>query len=476
MLINNKVVFRFNEDSIGIVFLEYRLGKINIKKVKTITTENLLNGNFSTEENVDFTRIYLKKNKMLGKKAIAILSVDGIITRLVQVPSMGKKDLMSFIRNNINEYFTVNMGEYYYDYKIVEIEKDKGKKFNVLLVVIPKIKLKDVCNFLQSSGVTIERITIYPDCIADLFEYREEENIAILDFTRNKAIVTILEGDKIFLHSSSHIELPEGIDKDYEELLDNVGYFLNFYSSRHFGDRVHKIYLLGEEVEDEKLSTLINGQFDIPVERGIRSIVKKIGYSSDIDIDKFGDVLGCNLNLKEIYNKNIDFNKVINGHWEKLDNKRLLASTISILVLITVGWILFSNYYINIQLTKYNTEKLDKQIKRLELVNKEYHTLKNREKEYKEKERVVNTIKEDEFNYMYYLEQLKKGLPSNILVNSIYVDKEKIDLIVSINNSTLDKVKLVVAINNMGIFQHIEIDSIKLDNTETEGKFTLKIK
>ncbi|KAJ51623.1 hypothetical protein CTM_11810, partial [Clostridium tetanomorphum DSM 665] len=105
MLINNKVVFRFNEDSIGIVFLEYRLGKINIKKVKTITTENLLNGNFSTEENVDFTRIYLKKNKMLGKKAIAILSVDGIITRLVQVPSMGKKDLMSFIRNNINEYF-----------------------------------------------------------------------------------------------------------------------------------------------------------------------------------------------------------------------------------------------------------------------------------------------------------------------------------------------------------------------------------
>lgn len=476
MLAKNKVVFRFNEGSIDIVLLQYKFGKAIIKKAKTITNESLKSNHFSTEENISFTKVFLKKNKMINKKAIAIVSLDGVITRLVEVPLMKKKDIESFIKNNIDEYFTVNMNEYYYDYKIVEMEKDKIKKFHVLLVVIPKVKLNDISSFIKSSGLDIERITIYPDCIGDLFNSREEENVAIVDFIRGRINVTILDGDKIFLHSNFPIEMVDNMEESYEELLDNIGYFLNFYSTRHFGNKLDKIYLLGQAFYEDSFINTLNEQFNIPIEQGITAIVKNTVTSDDIDINEYGDVLGCNLRLKDIYNKTINFNNVMESDVSKREKRNIIANMIVVFSIITVAWISIAQYHINNELSKYNTNNLDKEIKRLGQVNKEYDSLQIRKLEYEKKEKAINIINKDEFKYIYYLQELKKGLPSNVLVSDVYVDKEKVDITVNINNSTLDKVKLVIAINDIGIFQHIELDSIKLDNSENEAKFTLKIK
>lgn len=476
MLAEDKVVFRFNEGSIDIVLLQYKFGKTIIKKVKTITNESLKNDHYSAEENVNFTKAFLKKNKMMNKKAIAIVALDGIITRLVEMPFMKKKELKDFIKNNINEYFTVNMNEYYYDYKIVQVEKDNIKKFHVLLVVIPKVKLNDLSFFIKSSCVDIEKITIYPDCIGDLFNTRKDENIAIVDLVKDRINVTILEGDKIFLHSNSFIDMSDNIEENHEELLDNIGYFLNFYSTRHFGNKVDKIYLLGEAFGDDNFSNILNGQFDIPIEEGITSIAKKVSALDNIDINAYSDVLGCNLRLKEVYNKTIDFNKVMELGVSKTKEKNILITIIIIFSVITIGWISTAEYYIRKKLPNYDVSNLNKEIKRLEQVNKEYDVLQNRKLEYEKKEKVIDTINKDDFNYIYYLQELKKGLPSDVLVSDVYVDKEKIDITININNSTLDKVKLVIAINDMGIFERVELDSIKLDNTENEAKFTLEIK
>ncbi|WP_027626697.1 type IV pilus biogenesis protein PilM [Clostridium lundense] len=482
MLAKNKIVFRFNEGSIDIVLLQYKLGKSIIKKVKTITNESLKNNHFSTEENINFTKVFLKKNKMINKKAIAIIALDGVITRLVEIPFMKKKDIESFIKNNIDEYFTVNMNEYYYDYKIAQMEKDKVKKFHILLIVIPKAKLNNISFFMKNSGINIERITIYPDCIGDLFNLREDENVAVIDFIRGRTNVTILEGNRIFLHSNFPMEMldnvEESYEESYEELLDNIGYFLNFYSTRHFGNKLDKIYLLGQAFYKESFISTLNEQFNIFIEQGITDIVKNTAICDDVDmsINEYGDVLGCNLRLKEIYNKTINFNNVIESDVSKRKERNIITNMIIFFSIITIAWISVAQYYINNELPKYNTTNLDKEIKRLEKVNKEYDSLQSRKSEYEKKEKAIDIINKDEFKYTYYLQELKKGLPSNVLVSDVYVDKEKVDITVNINNSTLDKVKLVIAINNIGIFEHIELDSIKLDNSENEAKFTLKIK
>lgn len=476
MLAEDKVIFRFNEGSVDILLLQYKFGRTIIKKVKTIANESLKNNHYNVEENVNFTKVFLKKNKMINKKAIAIVNLDGIITRLVEMPFMKKKELKDFIKNNINEYFTVNMNEYYYDYKIVQAEKDKVKKFDVLLVVIPKVKLNDLSFFIKNSCVDIERITIYPDCIGDLFNVREDENIAIVDLVRNRINVTILEGDKIFLHSNSFIDMPGNIEESYEELLDNIGYFLNFYSSRHFGNKVDKIYLLGDVLNDESFSKALKGQFNIPIEKGIKSITKKVFAANDININEYSDVFGCNLKLKEVYNKDIDFNKVMELGVSKTKEKNILNIMVIVFLIVTLGWISIAEYYINKEMPSYDMSNLDKEIKRLEQANKEYDVLQSRKLEYEKKEKVIDDINKDNFNYIYYLQELKKGLPSNVLVSDVYVDKEKVDITININNSTLDKAKLVIAINDMNIFERVELDSIKLDNTENEAKFTLKIK
>ena len=47
-----------------------------------------------------------------------ILSIDSIVTRQIEVPAMKDKDLKDFINNNIGDYFTVNTGDFYFDYKV----------------------------------------------------------------------------------------------------------------------------------------------------------------------------------------------------------------------------------------------------------------------------------------------------------------------------------------------------------------------
>ncbi|MEW9096319.1 MAG: hypothetical protein AB2417_14670 [Clostridiaceae bacterium] len=466
---NKKLVFRFNEDSIDIVLMEYKFNKTIIDQYKTLIIKNEDNFSYKDQATINDSKDFIEKAKINRKKAIAILALDGVITRLVEAPYLNKKELQSFIKNNINEYFTVNMQDYYYDYRVVEISKDKVKKLSVLLAVIPKNKLDDINEYLHSLEVNVEKITIYPECLANLVNKKEENSIAIVDFVKDVNNITILKGNKLFLHSNSHFH--SKLEENYDEVLDSIGYFLNFYSTRHFGNRVDKIYVLGSLFENNNFIEELKNQIDIPMEFGVSSLWKKASAKEEGNLELFPDVFGCNF-------RGIDFKKALklSKDKEEADNNKIYIVLSSILLTITIGWVVLLSYLLNMKIASYNTEGLGGRIKSLEDVKREYVSLKEQKALYEKNKEYIEKINSDGVNHIYYLNELTKGLPSNIVVNNIYIDKENVRLKVDIKDSTLDKINLYVAINNMGIFEHVEIDSMKLDDTENEASLELKIK
>ena len=62
----------------------------------------------------------------------------------------------NYINSNIDQYFTVNTGDFYFDYKVGGIRKEEKKKiFSVLLVAVPKDKLNSVKELLKLNKLVL---------------------------------------------------------------------------------------------------------------------------------------------------------------------------------------------------------------------------------------------------------------------------------------------------------------------------------
>jgi type IV pilus assembly protein PilM len=475
----DKLTLSFKETHLDIAVISKNFNTFKIKKAMVFTPEKQeLGGSvkYDSLENITQLKRILKKNKIRTKKASVVLSFDGIITRLIEVPQMKSRDLKKYIENNINEYFTVNMGEYYFDYKIIgkETDDNKKKKFIVLLAAIPQSRLRDIIGFVRTCGLLPQVVSIYPDSVAKLFSKKNNESIAIFDIGKEKSNVTILEKGRIFLHSMISYEL-HGEDEDYPELLDNLDYFLNFYATRHFGNRVDSICLTGESYSNNDLSRRIEERFDINVTHGLEEAGIKAKSYDGVDINNYSDTLGLTIKEKAVYNKYIDFKDAIEG--AKLDrNKVILTSVAASALAITVLWPLFTFAYINWNIPKYNYDEINQKIQDLSYVESTLEELNQEKEKYNVKITFLGDIRKDEFAYISLLETIRKGLPSFAYVKSLTMDKENINVSFSIDNNTLDVPKIVVAINKIGIFEVVQIKEIKLDDTVTEASFALKIK
>lgn len=474
MFTSEELIFRFNEDNFQVAVVSKNFKKITLKSVDTFIPVyeggNLL---YNSEENINQIEKLLSERKVKSKKAKAVISLEGIITRLIETPFLGKKDLKKFISNNLSEYFTVNLNDYYFDYKVISSKGRKNKKLNVVLCAFPRTKLNDIYSFVESCDLDCEKITIYPDSIASMFQYLKEQSVAVLDLNENKNIITILDNGNIFLYSTLQSDSYGDIEERYNQLVDNIGYFLNFYSTRHFGNRVNQIYLIGEKWQEKELYKSLESQFDIEIVCGISDNDLKIRTVNNIDVNMYCDIVGCSIKEKNDYKKSINFTKAISEN--KKDSEKLGLGNILLVFtgLSILLWIIAFGYF-KFSMMRYDTRKFSEKIKQVEDLEKNIKVVSDQNKKYQDKEKYFNIIEEDNFNYISYLEALKNGLPNDVSVNEVFFDRDKIDLSLNIN-SPLDKAKLVIAINKMNIFEHIEIDSIKLDDSEKEVKFTLKI-
>lgn len=474
MGIKNKLILKFTEDRVVLSVFKGSGKSMTLLKNKEFSlSEDSAGGRaaYREQEQGAFRR-FVEESQLSGKRARIIISQDGVITRLVQSPRLGRKDLDSFITNNIHEYFTLNLDEYEYDYTVVGEEKGEVNKFNILLVLVPRSKASAITDFVKENGLSIEKMTIYPVCMENLFYSERDKSIAVFDVEKERTNITILEKGNIFLYSRTPSE-PEDFQGGYDEVLDSLLYFLNFYASRHFGNRVDRIYVTGRMWNDRRFQQALREAAPVEVIGGITLNGVEVKEAEAEEANLFSDAVGALREIKRLYNKDINFAKAQKAEIKKNENLPVIAAA-ALLLFITIVWLGGFTVYKNIKLAQYDTTSLKLEKIKLMDTEQQYKDVRAEIDIYEKELKMAKIIESMDKDFAPYIEALRRALPGDTCIKSLYIDRgtATIDFVIS---GTLNKVDLAEALNNTEIFEKVDIESIKLDDSEKEASFELKI-
>ena len=302
---------------------------------------------------------------------------------------------------------------------------------------------------------------IYPECVVSYYRKNKNQSIAVLDVGNDKSSITITNEGKIFVYSTLFIDMSEV--GSYSELTDNFLYFLNFYSTRNFGNKVDNIYVVGEKSEDTQLIKTLRENIDINISHEYKN--------------HYVEILGSFMEGKAIHNKSIDFKEALKDTLKNKEvDKIFILSIISVFLIASVGMGCY--YYTEVYLNGMKNTvapSLISEINKYSDVEEKISELNNEKQNYQKKVDVINQIKNDEFNYILIIDGLKKGLPKNITVKFMYIQSEKISITLNINNSTLDVARAVIALNNTKLFETVDISKVRLDDTVNSISLDLKL-
>ncbi|KZL93386.1 pilus assembly protein PilM [Clostridium magnum] len=476
-----RIVFSFKENYADIAVIRRGINSIKIKKAIKIhehSETNISSPSYAFEESLNKIKELREKTKIRNKDVNIILNWDNIITRVIETPIMNKKELKKFIDNNIEDYFAVSMNDYCYDYEVICLAKkgEKGK-MSIMLAAVPRSKVKEILDFIKLCGLSPKSIGIYPNYISNLFDDEKDKSIAVLDVNNKKSTLTILDKGEVFLYSNIPNESYDSDREQFVELYENLEYFLNFYSTRHFGNRVDRIYILGELYNNEKLLNLINSQVSMEVVSGLSGRLLELIKKSPVNGNIYSDIIGSYTSIKNIYNKKIDFaDKLFRRDKKERSVNRLILLEIEVFSIITIFVTLLFFIYSKISIQRYDTTSIDRKINLISSIENEAKELESEKQLYENKIENMKKIQKDEFDYITIFDSLRRGMPQDILIKSITVDKENVNITVSINNSTLDGAKTIIALNKINIFEPVELPQIKLNDDLKELRVSLKIK
>jgi type IV pilus assembly protein PilM len=225
----------------------------------------------------------LKKNGVKTHKYKICLSDKNIINRVINLPKMDIKDLESFMKLSISQYFPISSNDYYFDYRIQSINKNDEKSYyNLFLAAIPKFIVKAHANILLSCGLKPRLTTIFSDCMVRLFSNYIKDFIMLVDIGYGHTEIIVLEDNTIFINSIVDFSLPkigENIDKDnylknlsqkdlgeeFDLVLENIDNYIKFFSSRHHGQTIGQIYFTSEGARLEKVIKEAKESLDINI-------------------------------------------------------------------------------------------------------------------------------------------------------------------------------------------------------------------
>lgn len=472
-----RIILNFKENEVLMAEISSGINSSVIRKTVHLPLETNLSGGslYNNNENITGLKNLLKDFNFAGSKTELILSFDGMITRTIETPCLNKRDLKCFIDKNMSEYFTISPEEFYFDYKIINMRKDDKKLFDILLAAIPKQKTDDIIALVKACGLTPVRVGIYPDCIYKLFAGEKDKSTGIIDIGKSKSSIVILDKGQLFLYSNIQAEVsPE----DYDELADNLGYFLNFYSSRHFGKRVDSLYCIGELSGNEKLISGIKQQFGIVTyDSAALKGVRFSGGTSEIS-GELMDLSGYLLNIKKIQNKDMDFSEVLKKEKTAVHlSMNNLPNVFAAAILICTALFIFGSLmFVFIGNKIYDTAKINSEFQSYSTTEKQLADLDNAKKDADKKNNFLEYAENDAFDYNGIMDTIKKGLPENISVSSLVITKSNVKVTFNIDNSTLDIARLNIALNKMVIFEHEEIVSTVLNDKVTTCTYDLTLK
>jgi type IV pilus assembly protein PilM len=226
-------------------------------------------------------RQWLLKEKVPLKHLNIAFSCPGVITRMITLPLLSRKDLDELLTEQVDQYFTLNIKDYIVDYRIVGIfEEDGRKRQQILLAALPRYQWELLWNILQEAGVKPKAVDLAADCLSRLYGKGQSltiEDMAIINLDRERIEFVLLEKGLFFLYADTQLSLEElrqmpvgmqEVESNIMPVLRTLEEFMNFFAVRHFGKQIDHIYLTGEYADLPNLQDIFQVNLEIETSIG----------------------------------------------------------------------------------------------------------------------------------------------------------------------------------------------------------------
>jgi len=452
-----KYIFMLKDDQLNIALIR-TIGP----KTKVISSTSLNDANlsklFESYAMVQMEQLnkpisdFIKSTRSRARVCEFVLGLDSIISRTIEIPHLGKKDLASYMSHNMSTFFTVDMDDYFFDYKIVKVipkTKDDPKKLRLKVVVVPKAILVGINKLTKDMGLKLGEVSIYPDIMQRLVQ--RGEDLGVLDVSANRRIYTIYADDTTFIYTSIDTQTDA-----FEDFTDEVEYFTDFYASRYEGQHLKNLYMIGKEQNDD-LIAYMNERLVTSVQPINYTNFKQRASSHDM-IHYPGTILSL-FKVKEIRGETIDFSEE-EALKEKIERSFEPGHLFLVLSIVTVGWFLDYNYYLEGQIDLYQGNLPD--TSEYTSLQTEVQALTKERDGLLKYQRAVEEIEGELFNYKADVDMIHETIPGDVFVQNMVITKDTVKLTLSNIPTSLDLIESIIAINGTGYYEEIQLSDISL--------------
>lgn len=278
----------------------FKSGDIAVGKFGTVLFEGM--GAFPPDQdlllkNAGMLNDFLKEQGIKTKKAVLSLGRPGIIARSVKVPKMSLADLKTHMELEMNDYIPVSPEEYSFDFKVMNVfTEDERDYFNILAAAVLKKQVEECVGIIEMAGLKPLAVDIFPNVVWRLLTDKYHD-IAVVDSGRDGTHLVLCRGENIVLYTDIPYQFLNQDDDDFSQLTREIGGYLDFFASRHFGKTVDRIYITGELAGNSNVPLILEEMLKIPVNPGLKN-VNGLGLKGNVErFKKIASVYAANIGL-----------------------------------------------------------------------------------------------------------------------------------------------------------------------------------
>jgi type IV pilus assembly protein PilM len=314
------ISFDINEDFIRIVVGKFYKNSLTVKKCIEVPTpkDSIDDGKITNFELLlNELKDILVKNKIKTKYASFTTNSTLIINREMIIPKVEDDEIETVINYEISKYLPINLNDYIIQTIVIEeLEIEEVEKMKVYTICYPEKIAREYNDLLKRLGLKAYSLDIKFNSLNKIINYSQELNSKNYEIENQNAFIDI--GSKytdINIYKSGEIDFTRIIklghsnieeyvidkDKEYgvDYLIEEVERIFQFYKNKTRGNKIDKVYLLGDGSRLEGLEDYISDRISIPTE-----IIHHIGFvefsSKDIcheDVYKYLNAMGTIIRL-----------------------------------------------------------------------------------------------------------------------------------------------------------------------------------
>lgn len=278
----------------------FKSGVIDVNKFGTLFLDKeneFIDGIDLIKNNAAALIDFLAVNNIKAKKVVICYSRPGIIARAIKVPKMSLADLKSHMNLEMYDYIPVSSEEYLFDFEVLSaLTEDDREYYNILAAAIPIKHIEECVSMIEMAGLKPMVVDIFPNIIWRVLAEKYLDT-AIVDSGRDGTSIILCRGENIVLYTDLPFKLDSRGEGDISPLAREIGGYLDYFASRHFGKTVDRIYITGELAGCVNAFGDLEGMLNIPVSPGLADARMPQIRGNTADFTEIASVYAGNIGL-----------------------------------------------------------------------------------------------------------------------------------------------------------------------------------